>query len=61
MNRPRTQARQIKRPWRETRMSFTRATAIVFDGPDREWLLVLRGERTRPPRIAGRKAKGGRP
>jgi len=44
-----------KRRWKETLVRLTNATALVLDGPGSEWLLVMRGERTRR-----RSAKGGR-
>lgn len=44
-----------RRPWKETRVSLTGVTALVLDGPGSDWLIIVRGERTRPNR-----AKGGR-
>lgn len=47
-----------QRPWKETRVSLASATALVLDGPGSDWLLVVRGERTRPAPRTG--AKRGR-
>ena len=49
-----------RRPWKETHVNLTSATALLLDGPGPEWLLLVRGERTRPNRAVRRSAKGGR-
>lgn len=47
-------------PWKETRVHLAGATALLLDGPGSEWLLLVRGDRTRPSRVVRRNAKGGR-
>jgi hypothetical protein len=49
-----------RRPWKETRVNLGSATALVLHGPGREWLLLVRGERTQPALTVRRGAKGGR-
>jgi hypothetical protein len=52
-------SRRRKRGWKETRISLAAVTAVVFDGPGSDWLLVIRGRRTSPLRV-GRNQQGGR-
>lgn len=51
--------RRARQAFKETAVRLSRATVTTFEGPGRDWLLVVSGERKGPPRVV-RQSKGGR-